>query len=90
MFTAEERARLRTRLLEAAAAEGIDNLPQEVTARFEAGLITRLNVRELARAFKVVLHGLFVEIEAADHALFTRLKAPLTSLIDDVQFELHL
>jgi len=76
--------------LEAAAAEGIDNLPQEVTARFEAGLITRLNVRELARAFKVVLHGLFVEIEAADHALFTRLKAPLTSLIDDVQFELHL
>ena len=70
----------------AVLAKGIDSLPRAVTARFETGLVERLEVSELARAFKVVIQGLLTEIEAADHALFERLKAPLASLID-VTFE---
>jgi len=52
----------------------------------------RANLLEAARAdmvklcftprFKVVIRGLLSEIEATDHVLFKRLKAPLTSLID--------
>ena len=49
------------------------------------------STREARRAGRYAAAvGLLTEVEAADHALFGRLKAPLASLIDDVQFEFHI
>ena len=66
-------------------ARGIDNVPKEVTSRFEGGLVQRLETGELSRAFTVVIQGLLLEIETADQALFERLRGVLNSLIDDAE-----
>ncbi|HEY3835617.1 MAG TPA: hypothetical protein VGL72_03565 [Bryobacteraceae bacterium] len=48
---------------------GIDQLPSEVTKRFERGLVQALDRTELARAFGSVLDCFLVEVGVADRRL---------------------
>jgi hypothetical protein len=59
---------------------GIDLLPTEVTAPFQDSLVRQLDTDELARAFRVVTHGLVQEIPKVDKDLANRLREVLTAL----------
>jgi hypothetical protein len=59
---------------------GIDLLPREVTAPFEDSLVRQLDTDELARAFRVAMHGLVQEISKADQELAQQLHEVLTAL----------
>ena len=64
---------------------GIDLLPSEVIAQFDGSLVRQLATAELLRAFRVVIHGLLIEIRSVDRALAERLQGALGSLIDPVR-----
>jgi hypothetical protein len=68
--------------LPAAHGRGMDLLPSEVTAQFEGSLVRRLDAVELARAFRVAIHGLLSEIRNTDVQLAERLHGGLTSLTE--------
>lgn len=68
--------------LPAAHGRGIDQLPREVTAKFEATLVTRLDVDEVSRAFRLAVAGLLGEIQIAAPELARRLEETLTHLSD--------
>jgi hypothetical protein len=68
--------------LPAVYGRGIDLLPIEVTARFEGSLVQRLDIAELSRAFRLVIHALLNEIRIADEELARRLQEPLTGLTE--------
>lgn len=56
---------------------GFDNLPEEVVAPFNDGLVQRLDALELSRAFSVVMELLLTEIRLIDRGLEGRLAGPL-------------
>jgi hypothetical protein len=66
--------------LPAVHGRGIDRLPREVTAQFEAALVQQMNTAELSRAFQVAVKGFRAEVEAADEKLGERLQETLASL----------
>ncbi len=68
--------------LSAIHGRGMDLLPSGVTAQFEDFLVRQLNIIELSRAFKAVIHGLLHEVRTADAELARRLKAPLIRLTE--------
>jgi len=68
--------------LPAAHGRGMDLLPRGVTAQFEGSLVRQLDTGELLRAFRVVIHGLLMEIRSIDEELAERLKGALTRLIE--------
>lgn len=68
--------------LPAAHGRGIDQLPREVTGKFEASLVSRLELNELSRAFRVAVSGLLDEIKGADQELARQLEETLTRLSD--------
>ncbi len=70
--------------LPAAHGRGMDQLPAEVTAPFEAALVGRLEAGGMADALRVVLAGLRREIEAADAELARRLADPMEQLGADL------
>jgi len=59
---------------------GIDLLPSAVTAEFQDSLVRQLDINELSRAFRVVIHGLIHEIRNADKELAKRLQEVLRAL----------
>jgi hypothetical protein len=59
---------------------GIDLLPSEVTAQFQDSLLRQLDIDELSRAFRVVIHGLIHEIRSVDKELAERLQEVLRAL----------
>ena len=61
---------------------GIDILPRQVAAQFEESLVRQIEVKELSRAYRVVIGGLLSEIRIADSDLAGRLDAVLMSLIE--------
>ena len=63
-----------------AHARGVDQLPADVAAPWEASLVRQLEPAELARAFQAALDGLLREIRHADAEAAERLEAPLRSL----------
>jgi len=63
-------------------ARGIDQLPQEALAPFEASLVRQLDAAELARAFSAVLAALLAEIRHADAELAKKLEGPLLALAE--------
>lgn len=65
---------------------GIDLLPSEVTAQFDGSLVRQLDAAELLRAFRVVIHGLLIEIRSVDWELAERLQRTLESLTDTVSW----
>jgi hypothetical protein len=65
-----------------AHGRGMDLLPNGVAAQFEGSLVRQLDIDELARAFRVVVHGLLSEIRCADEKLAGQLQEPLTRLIE--------
>ena len=73
-----------SRDLPAVHGRGIDQLPEEVTAKFENGLVQRLDTAELARAFRVVVDGFIAEVRRADEGLGQRLQDTLVSLSESV------
>lgn len=68
--------------LPAAQGRGTDLLPTEVAGPFEDSLVRQLDIAELSRAFKAVIHGLLREIRTTDAELATRLEAALTRLTE--------
>ena len=68
--------------LPTAHGRGFDQLPDEVTARFENCLVRQLDAAELSRAFRIVVSGLLNEIQHVDADLARRLEGPLRSLCD--------
>jgi hypothetical protein len=66
--------------LPAVHGRGIDRLPREVTAQFEAALFQQMNTVEFSRAFQVAVKGFRAEVEAADENLGERLQETLASL----------
>jgi hypothetical protein len=64
---------------------GIDQLPAEVAAPFEASLVRHLDAPELIRAFRVVVSGLLIEIRHADPKLAERLQGPLALLSESCE-----
>ena len=68
--------------LPGAHGRGIDQLPREVAAKFEASLVIRLDSDEVSRAFRVAVSGLLGEIQIADQELARRLEETLTRLSD--------
>lgn len=60
--------------LPAAHGRGLDQLPAEATAPFDASLVRQLDTTELSRAFRVVVSGLLSEIQRADEELAARLE----------------
>jgi hypothetical protein len=68
--------------LPTAHGRGCDQVPEEVTARFENSLVRQLDAAELSRAFRIVLSGLLNEIERVDAELARRLEEPLRRLCD--------
>jgi hypothetical protein len=66
--------------LPAVHGRGVDRLPREVTAQFEAALVQQLNTAELSRAFQVAVKGFRAEVVAADEKLGDRLQETLASL----------
>jgi len=61
-------------------ARGIDQLPKEVTAKFEGSLVRQLSTAELSRALAVVVRALLSEIQNVDKELEGRLQGTLTHL----------
>jgi hypothetical protein len=68
--------------LPALHGRGFDQLPTEVTALLEGSLVRELNTAELARAFRVVVDALLVEIRHADRRLAERLQGTLKLLVE--------
>lgn len=66
--------------LPAREARGVDQLPEEVTRPFEAGLVRSLDPFELTRAFRVVAEALIQEADTLDKNLAIRLTPALRSL----------
>jgi hypothetical protein len=66
--------------LPAAHGRGLDLLPRGVTAQFE--LVRQLDIVELSRAFRTVVHGLLSEIRSTDEELAGRLQDVLIRLIE--------
>jgi hypothetical protein len=66
--------------LPAVHGRGVDLLPAEVTAQFESSLVRQLDAAELARCFRIAMHGLLSEIRYADEELAGRLEGALTLL----------
>jgi hypothetical protein len=66
--------------LPAAHGRGMDQLPSSVTAQFEGSLVRQLDITDLSRAFRVVVHGLLSEIRSTDEELARRLEVTLTQL----------
>jgi len=69
--------------LPAVHGRGMDLLPSGVAAQFEDALVRQLEIAELSRAFRVVVHGLLSEIRSTDEQLAGRLQGALTHLIED-------
>ncbi len=67
--------------LPAAHGRGIDELPQEVTARLAPTLARSLEVPELQRAFAALVDALLREAEESEPSLGQRLASPLTELV---------
>lgn len=63
--------------LPAVHGRGLDRLPHEATAQFEAALVRELTIPELSRAFHVAVEGLLGEIEHKDKDLAVRLQTVL-------------
>ena len=63
-----------------AYGRGFDQLPREVTEKFESALVRELEAKEIARAFKVAVTGLLVEIRSADASIANRLEFALIEL----------
>jgi len=61
-------------------ARGVDGLPANVLAPFEAALVGKLERPELVRAFGSLASALLVEIEAAGAAVAERLRGPLLEI----------
>ncbi|HEX3880471.1 MAG TPA: hypothetical protein VHW24_25995 [Bryobacteraceae bacterium] len=61
-------------------ARGVDQLPGDVAAGFEAALVRNLTHAELSRAFRAALELLMREAALADPALAARLTTPLKLL----------
>lgn len=61
---------------------GMGLLPSGVAAQFEGSLVRHLDIAELSRAFRVVVHGLLSEIRCVDEELAGRLQEALTRLIE--------
>jgi hypothetical protein len=68
--------------LPAVHGRGIDRLPSAVTEQFDSSLVRQLDVAELWRAFRVVIHGLLSEIRCVDGELAGRLEGVFTALIE--------
>jgi len=68
--------------LPTAHGRGYDRLPADVASRFEAGLVGRLDLVEVQRAFESAVHMLVEEIEHADPELAARLRSPLEQLVE--------
>ena len=66
--------------LPTAHGRGMDQLPSGVTAQFEGSLVRQLDITDLSRAFRVVVHGLLSEIRSTDEELARRLEVTLTQL----------
>jgi predicted nucleotidyltransferase len=64
----------------AAYARGVDELPAEVTAPVEPGLVGSLDPGELERAFRAVVECLLDETRHVDRGLADRLAGPLSEL----------
>ena len=60
--------------LPSAHGRGIDQLPPEVTTKFEPGLVRVLEPGELIRVFRIVVEGFLAEVIAADELLGRRLQ----------------
>jgi predicted nucleotidyltransferase len=68
--------------LSAIHGRGMDLLPAGVAAQFEGALVRNLDTAELARAFRVAIHGLLSEMRSVDEELAERLRETLTDLIE--------
>jgi predicted nucleotidyltransferase len=68
--------------LSAVHGRGIDQLPIEVTARFEGALVRHIDAVELSRAFRVAVEGFRTEVQAADEQLSERLQKTLACLVE--------
>jgi hypothetical protein len=68
--------------LPAVHGRGIDLLPAGVAAKFECSLVRQLDMAELSRAFRVVIHGLLSEIRSVDRELAERLQGALLHLTE--------
>ncbi|HJT88255.1 MAG TPA: hypothetical protein VJ732_10375 [Bryobacteraceae bacterium] len=66
--------------LPAVHGRGIDQLPAEITAPFESGLVQHLDRAELTRAFRVVVDGFLSEVCSADERLGNLLRNTLAAL----------
>lgn len=64
----------------AAQGRGMDRLPPDVTAAIAGALVGSLDLRELARAFRIAIDALLVEIGHVDAGLAGRLAGPLKEL----------
>ena len=67
--------------LPVAHGRGIDELPQEITARLAPALVRSVDLRELRRAFSAVVDALLREAEESDPLVGRRLTVPLTELV---------
>lgn len=67
--------------LPTAQGRGIDELPQEVTARLAPTLVRSLEVPELQRALAALIDALLREAEETDPPLGQRLATPLAELV---------
>lgn len=74
--------------LPAVHGRGMSLLPNAVAAQFEGSLVRKLDIAELSRAFRVVVHALFSEIRCVDEELARRLQEPLTGLIENELLDL--
>lgn len=68
--------------LPTAHGRGMDLLPVEITDPFKSGLVRNLDVDELSRAFREVLHALFGEILIVDKELGERLRETILNLAE--------
>lgn len=66
--------------LPAVHGRGIDQLPADVTAPFESGLVQHLDTAELKRAFRSVVDGFLGEVCSADERLGNLLRDTLAAL----------
>ncbi len=69
--------------LPAAHGRGVDQLPVDVTAPWEASLVRQLTPAELSRAFRAAVSGLLSEIRCTDAPTAERLEEPLRCLTED-------
>lgn len=66
--------------LPAVHGRGIDQLPNDLTSRFEDCLVRQVSTTELARAFRAVMEEFVREIRCADQGLAGRLEETLVRL----------